>query len=384
MVATASRSELREAEQVAVRIVDCDVHLVPQSKAEILERMPEPWRSRIGKRRANANGKATYTSYELDGRMDSRGTSGLPGGSEPDLVYKQLFEEASVDLAMLVPAGRYTVDPQINASWCRANNQWVADTWLDKWNLGGRFFGAINVTVDDPQAAAREIEHWAGHPGFKQVILGDISERPLGLPMYDPVWEAASRHRLPVAMHFAGHGANSLGSTPVGSFPRHVEYHSVAYPLVYVGHLLSWITGGVFDRFPEFRFAFLEGGFLWHRPVIARLARHWAEFGAENDASKRDPFDYVREHVRFATQPIEEHEQAPEDVARLMELAEANRTLMFSSDYPHYDFDHPLRALPKGLSKETRQRVMFENACEFYDLPRTRPSTSADLDGVTA
>jgi predicted TIM-barrel fold metal-dependent hydrolase len=315
--------------------------------------------------------------------MDSKGPSGLPGGSEPELVYKQLFEEAGVDLAMLVPAGRYTVDPEINAAWCRANNQWVADTWLDKWNLGGRFFGAINVTVDDPLQAAREIEHWAGHPGFKQIILGDISERPLGFPMYDPVWEAASRHRLPVAMHFAGNGINALGSTAVGTFPRHVEYHSVAYPLVYVGHLLSWITGGVFDRFPDFRFAFLEGGFLWHRPVVARLARHWEAFRAENDALKRDPFDYVREHVRFATQPIEEHEDAPEDVARLMELAEAGQTLMFSSDYPHYDFDHPSRALPKGLGKETRQRVMYENACEFYDLPRTRPATAAVHNGST-
>ena len=107
MVATASRVDPRTAEQVAVRVVDCDVHLVAQSKAEILERMPEPWRSRIGKRRANANGKATYSSYEADGRMDSKGPSGLPGGSEPELVYKQLFEEAGVDLAMLVPAGRY-------------------------------------------------------------------------------------------------------------------------------------------------------------------------------------------------------------------------------------------------------------------------------------
>ena len=84
------------------------------------------------------------------------------------------------------------------------------------------------MTVDDPLQAAREIEHSAGHPGFKQVIIGDISERPLGFPMYDPVWEAASRHRLPVAMHFAGNGINALGSTAVGTFRDHVEYHSVA------------------------------------------------------------------------------------------------------------------------------------------------------------
>jgi predicted TIM-barrel fold metal-dependent hydrolase len=62
-----------------------------------------------------------------------------------------------------------------------------------------------------------------------------------------------------------------------------------------------------------------------------------------------------------------------------MELAEANRILMFSSDYPHYDFDHPARALPKGLSKETRRRVMCENARELYDLPATRPAAPCEV-----
>ena len=383
MATTASTLERRQAHEVEVRVVDCDVHLVPQSKADLVERMPEPWRSRLGKRRAFANGKATYSNYEADGRSDAIGPNGWPGGSEPEMVYKQLFEDAGVDLAMLIPAGRYTVDPGVNAAWCRAHNEWCAETWLDKWSLGGRFFGAINVCVDDPARAVQEIEYWAGHPRFKQIIIGDISERPLGFPMYDPIWEAASRHGLPVAMHFSGHGANSLGATPVGSFPHHVDYHSIAYPVVYVAHLVSWITGGVFDRFPDLRFVFLEGGFLWHRPVVARLANHWGEFRAENDALRDDPFDYVREHVRFATQPVEEHDDAPQDVARLMELAEADKTLMFSSDYPHYDFDHPARALPKALGRETRQRVMCENARELYDLPRTRPATTAELDDAS-
>ena len=385
MTVTTSSLERRGAEsgEVQVRVVDCDVHLKPQSKAELVERMPEPWRSRLGGRRANATGKATYSNYEVGGRMDAKGPSGLPGGSEPEMVYRQLFDEAGVDLAMIVPEGRYTVDPAVNAAWCRANNEWQADTWLDKWNLDGRFFGAINVMFDDPQNAVREIEHWAGHPRFKQVVIGDVSERPLGFEMYDPIWEAASRHGLPVAMHFSGHGTSVLGSTPVGRFPHHVDYHSIAFPLVYVTHLLSWITGGVFDRFPDLRFVFLEGGFLWHRPVVARLERHWRAFAGENDA-RRDPLSYVREHVRFATQPIEEHEDAPQNVARLMELADADQTLVFSSDYPHFDFDHPARALPSGLKKATRDRVMFENACELYDLPRTRPGSPPETDPVAA
>src|SRR5262249_7864724 len=153
---TAEKIGARDAQQVEVRIVDCDVHLVPSSKAELVERMPEPWRSRIGKRRAFATGKATYSSFEADGRSDAVGPAGGPVGSEPEMIYKQLFEEAGVDLAMVIPAGRYTVDPGINAAWCHAHNEWVAETWLDRWSYGGRFFGAINIAVDDPKRAVEE------------------------------------------------------------------------------------------------------------------------------------------------------------------------------------------------------------------------------------
>ena len=106
---------------------------------------------------------------------------------------------------------------------------------------------------------------------------------------------------------------------------------------------------------------------------MARLERNWRAFEGAVTARGRSPLDYVREHVRFTTQPVEESDQ-PEDVARLMEFAAADHTLLFSSDYPHYDFDHPKRALPRGLGKHTRQRVMCENAIELYDLPRTRPA----------
>jgi len=362
------------AEMVKVKVVDCDVHLTPRSKDEIFERMSEPWRSRLGRRRANASGKATYATLTPGKRLDSYPPGGGPPGSEPEFVYEQLFESAGVDFAMTLPEGvRYTVDPEINAAWCHAFNTWLAETWLDRWSAD-RIFGAIIVAHDDPAGAAREIEYWAGHPRFKQVLITDVSERPLGYPMYEPMWEAAARHGLPVAMHFSGHGAAALGSTPVGRFQRQVDYHSIAYTLAYSAHLVSVLCGGVFDRHPDLRLVFVEGGYLWHRPLVARLARHWDLFAGEVVA-KRSPIEYVRDHVRFTTQPIEEADAA-EDVARLMELADADDILMFSSDYPHFDFDHPKRALPHGLGKATVERIMAGNARELYDLPETRSATA--------
>jgi uncharacterized protein len=366
------------SDQVPVRIVDCDVHLVPTSRDELLDRMPEPWRSRMGSRRANATGKATYVSFEKSKRRDSFPPGGGLPGSDPAFVYDQLFGDSAVDLAMVIPEGRYTVDPELNTVWCAAHNAWLSETWLDTWNLDGRLYGSICVSTDDVDGAVRQIEEWAPNPRFRQILVSDVSDRPLGLPQYEPIWAAAARHGLPVAMHFTGHGASVLGASAVGRYPHHVDYHSIAYPLMYSAHLVSWICNGVFDRLPDLSVVFLEGGFLWHRPIVARLARHWPALRREVQAKRDDPFDYVREHVRFTSQPIEETED-PTQVGRLFALAEADRTLMFSSDYPHYDFDEPRRAMPRGVDATLRQRVMAGNAQELYGLPATRPAQPAEV-----
>src|SRR5262249_3629722 len=121
----------------------------------------------------------------------------------------------------------------------------------------------------------------------------------------------------------------------------------------------------------------LEGGFLWHRPVIARLSFEWEAKRARLADATKSPVDCVRDHVRFGSQPMESP-PIERDLASLLALAEADRTLMFSSDYPHYDYDMPGKSLPHGISEHMRQRIMCENALELYGLPASRPVDSND------
>jgi predicted TIM-barrel fold metal-dependent hydrolase len=41
---------------------------------------------------------------------------------------------------------------------------------------------------------------------------------------------------------------------------------------------------------------------------------------------------------------------------------------MFSTDYPHWDFDHPQRAFQTKLPDEMRARIMRGNALDYYAL----------------
>jgi predicted TIM-barrel fold metal-dependent hydrolase len=42
--------------------------------------------------------------------------------------------------------------------------------------------------------------------------------------------------------------------------------------------------------------------------------------------------------------------------------------LMFSTDYPHWQFDSPEEALPMGLPESLMKKILAENAREFYQL----------------
>lgn len=367
-----SANQVMEGRTVDVKIVDTDVHPSPQSGEELRSYVPEPWRSRQWPSQVfDAVESPIYVAPGKAQRRDSYPPSGGPPCSDPGFAQKQLFDEAGVDLAILLPlTARPVANPEHEAAVCAATNAWLEDTWLTRYNGHGRFRGSIRVTSNDPTLAVQEIERWAGHPMFVQVMLIPYTLAPLGQPQYQPIFETAARHGLPVSIHVnRGPGARLL--TPVGFASYFIEHHAL-YPLLYATHLASLIFEGVFDRFPSLRVVFAEGGFAWLAPFMWRLDRHYAALHSEVPWLKRKPSEIICEQVRFTSQPLEE----PEDLWRFQELFDAidgERILMFATDYPHWDFDNPLWVANR-LPKTSRARVLRSNAIDLYKLPTTRPA----------
>lgn len=103
-----------------------------------------------------------------------------------------------------------------------------------------------------------------------------------------------------------------------------------------------------------------------------RLDAFWRRLKSEVPNVSRPPSEYIRERVRFTSQPFEEPDQ-PGDLLTVFDSAPASELLMFSTDYPHWDFDDPQWVLRKLRSQE-RQRILRDNALEFYGLPSVRPA----------
>jgi predicted TIM-barrel fold metal-dependent hydrolase len=357
---------------VAVQLVDCDVHPEPASIEELRDHLPAKHK-RIPDSLLTNTG--LYMPPAHPSRLDAVGPDGGKAGSDPEFTERQLLGEAGVDVAILDPLVRRLKNPTYELALCQATNDWLHTKWLSRGHA--RFKGSIKVPSTDPAGAVREIERWAGHPHFIQVWMDMYADAPFGDPQYIPIFEAAARHGYPIGVHFAKSPGLSL-ATPVGFLNYYFEHHSL-FPMGYSAHLVSLICQGTFDKIPGLRFAFLEGGCGWMLPLLWRLENHWDDLSKElPHEPRRRPWDYVREHVRWATQPIEEPPER-RHLSLALELMEADRLLMFSSDYPHWDYDDPSDVF-RRLTPDSRERIFARNAIEFYGLPDTRPQDDISAD----
>ena len=295
--------------------------------------------------------------------MDAAPPVGGPAGSDLDFLRRQLLDGCNIEYGLLQPlaSGSTSQDQDLGAALCTAVNQWQVDHWTSR---EPRLKGAICVPQEDPETAIKEIERWAGHGDFVQVAIPPRSLEPIGRRRYRPILEAAAAANLPIGMHSAAHGphTNSAG----GWLSFYIEEHyAFAHSLQTV--VTSLVMEGCFERIPNLKVVCIEGGFAWAPPLAWRLDKAWARNRGELSHVKRPPSEYVREHVWYTTQPIEE----PETPAHLRDTIDwlGWDRLMFSTDYPHWDFDDPRYAFKIRLSPEERRMVMRDNARSLYRLP---------------
>ena len=132
------------------------------------------------------------------------------------------------------------------------------------------------------------------------------------------------------------------------------------------GNVVSLITEGVFERFPNLKVALIESGFSWAPSLGWRMDKQWAQMRKETPHLKRPPSEYLREHFWFCTQPMEE----PEEPAHLYDVLDwiGWDRLMFSSDYPHWDYDDPRQALSFKMTEAQRAGILRDNASALYRL----------------
>ena len=215
---------------------------------------------------------------------------------------------------------------------------------------------------EDGDLAAEEIDRASQHPGFVQVLVTARTSEPLGRRRYWKLYEAAARNNLPVGIHFGGTGGRPL--TGAG-WPSHYLEDHAGMPQAFQAQVISLVCEGVFERFPELKIVLIEGGLAWIPPLAWRLDRSWERLREEVPYLSHPPSSYIRKHFWITTQPMEEPPQG-KYFWQLLEQLDSNDRLLFATDYPHWDFDNPDRALPSHLPPPLRRRILADNARALY------------------
>ncbi len=172
----------------------------------------------------------------------------------------------------------------------RAHNVVTADYFR---SLSDRMTPAAIIPMHTPDEAIEELEFVTKQLGSKVGMFGSgMSRRVAAVPGtdtdtsrlavwydvlaldsdhdYDPVW--AKCRELGIAPTFHSAGSNQgLRNSPTNFVYNHIGHFAAA------GHAVSKaiFLGGVTRRFPELRFAFLEGGVGWACQLFGDLCEHW-------------------------------------------------------------------------------------------------------------
>jgi uncharacterized protein len=345
-------------------IVDADIHPNLPRPDALHPYLPARWRQHAltyGTRtqHALASGSAYKTLMVAGARQDAFPEEGPPG-SDLALMRSQLLDAYGIEMGLLNALD--VVAAQLNleygAALARAMNDFLLEHFVEP---EPRLKLSLVIPYEDPVASVAEIDRLADHPGVAQVLMLSRSLEPFGRPKYWPIYEAVERHGLPLGIHLSEIGGHP--NTPNGFASYYPEYH-VAHVWAFQAQLLSFICEGVFDRFPGLKIVFLEGGLAWVPAMLQRLDHHWMRLRDEVPGLERRPSEYVRDHLWCSTQPIDEPEN-PQHLVRIFDELGMEHVL-FSTDYPHWDFDSPTGALPRALSGEQRRMVLAGNARKLY------------------
>ena len=340
--------------------IDCDLHPTVPGLPALMPYLDEVWRETVVRRGIDELNTIAYPSNSpLTARADWRDAGGKPATTAERLGAAALDPFGTgIAICNCLYGVQATFSEDLGAAMARAVNEWIAREWLDR---DPRLRASIVVPQQNAEAAVAEIERCAADPRFVQVLLLVSGELPLGRRQNWPIYATAERHGLPVGIH-AG-STYRHPNTPVGW----ASYYSEEYinqAGAFQTQLTSLITEGVFAKFPALTVVLMESGVTWLPGYLWRLTKFWKGLRSEVPWVADPPASIVRDRVRLTLQPFD----GPPDPATLMRFMEhmgSDELLLFSTDYPHWQFEGT-DAIPAGLDPALARKIMVENPRRTY------------------
>jgi predicted TIM-barrel fold metal-dependent hydrolase len=120
------------------------------------------------------------------------------------------------------------------------------------------------------------------------------------------------------------------------------------------------------ERFPKLNTMWVESGLAWVTFLMQRLDSEYLMRSSEAPLLKRLPSEYIRD-MYFTTQPLETSNLKLTEAT--FDAVHADTQLLYSSDWPHWDFNPPnsVADLP-FLSEQSKRNILGLNAARLFKM----------------
>ncbi len=387
-----AKGEAMPSAGTAFEVIDSDGHVVEPdsvwrdySEPEYKEQLDQPGGGvqALGMMRAypgvfarlETSGEGGHWAENIGGETwdeESRSKMGRPGGYDPHARLLDMDAEG-IDAAVLYPTSMLTwvEDAALFGAACRAYNNWLRDYCSA---AAERLYGVGMVPLQDTDAAVAEMRRCVEVLGFKAIMLRPAAYRgkdKLNHPDYDAFWRGASELSCPIGIHPSPHGdmpnaCSLLGlsegvTDPLSGLALQQGLTNAFDLQMAVG---LFVLGGICERHPELKVAFLEGTGGWIVPMLERFDHQFKIFGSREQRTLPSEL--------FARQCVISFDPDEVALAFSAEHLGADKVL-WASDYPHPDAKIPgvvkeLEEAVAGLLPESQAEVVGGSARRFYQL----------------
>lgn len=355
-------------------IVDVDSHhYESESLSEILKYMDDPVIQQLAmsanqtSMRSVGVFKGEVGYQDMGGRVMRYALRRLEktmGETHRDITLtKRWMDAMGTDIAVLFPTPMLTLGlhPQVEVevALARAYNRWLCERVLAE---EPRIRSMLYLPFNDAEAAYRIVREFGGRKGVCGFMVTAARHRPVHHNSFMKVYAAIEELGMPLGFH-AGY---NWGEPSMMQMNKFISVHAIGFVFYNMVHLTNWIINGLPERFPTLKVIWIESGLAWVPFMMQRLDNEYMMRSSEAPALKRRPSDYMRD-MYFTTQPMEITDLAM--LEQTFRMLNAETQVLYSSDYPHWDFDLPstIYDLP-FLSEKAKRNILGGNAMRVFNL----------------
>jgi predicted TIM-barrel fold metal-dependent hydrolase len=299
-------------------------------------------------------------------RYPMRGSEKTGDGKHRDVQLGLRWMDAmGVDYACLFPTGMLNIglhpQKEMEVELCWAYNRWLTEKVLPESD--GRIYSALCLPFSDPDAALRHVETFGDRKGVTGFMVTTVRH----LPVYDNAYMKVYRAMEERGLALSFHSGPNWGDHTFKSCNRFLSAHALGFTWYNILHLTNWVVNGMGERFPKLPVIWIEAGLAWIPFVMQRLDHEFMLRSSECPLLKKKPSDYMRD-MYYSSQPMEI--QDIDALKTTFRMINAESQLLYSSDYPHWDFDLPstIYDLP-FLSEKAKHNILGGNAARLFKLP---------------